>query len=420
MVRKILKEVYGIKDEIIDLGSETEQLVKDKFNEIDKIKEYNQLKVLSSMQKAHLAERHLHGTTGYGYNDAGRDIIEEIYSDVFKTEDAIVRSQIVSGTHAIAVCLFGILRPGDILLSAAGKPYDTMDSVIGLKESYGSLKEYGVSYQQVDLLTNDEPDYEKIYETVNEKTKLVLIQRSRGYSYRKALSIESIGKIIETVKSRNKNAICMVDNCYGEFVCTKEPTEVGADIMAGSLIKNPGGGLALNGGGYIAGKEELVKMCANRLTSPGLGKHVGATYGSLRNIIQGFFLAPHVVSECLKGAVFMSALFDRLGYETSPSWDHERSDIVQAIKFHDPDKLIAFCKAIQSAAPVDSFVSPEPSDMPGYSHKVIMAAGAFVQGASIELSADGPLKEPYTAYMQGGLMYENVKIAALIAASDID
>jgi cystathionine beta-lyase family protein involved in aluminum resistance len=271
----------------------------------------------------------------------------------------------------------------------------------------------------VDLLPNDEPDLEKIFEAVNENTKLALIQRSRGYSYRKALSIESIRDIIKTVKSKNKNTICMVDNCYGEFVCCKEPSEVGADIIAGSLIKNPGGGLALNGGGYVAGKESIVKLCANRLTAPGLGKRVGASIGAIRHIIQGFFLAPHVVSECLKGAVFMAALFERLGYDTSPSWQADRSDIVQAIKFNDPDKLIKYCEAIQKAAPVDSYVTPIPGDMPGYTHQVIMAAGAFVQGSSIELSADGPIKEPYIAYMQGGLMYEHVKLAALLAAKNV-
>ena len=419
MLKTLLKYEYGINDELINLSLEIEDQIKEKLKEIDNIKEYNQIKVLSAMQKMGLADRHLNGTTGYGYNDIGRDIIDEIYAEVFKTEDAMVRSQIVSGTHALATCLFGILRPGDTMLSCAGKPYDTLESVIGIKPNPGSLVDFGVKYEQVDLLPDDEPDLEKIYEAVNENTKLALIQRSRGYSYRKALSIESIGKIIKTVKSKNKNTVCMVDNCYGEFVCTREPSEVGADIIAGSLIKNPGGGLALNGGGYVAGKAHLVEMCANRLTSPGLGKRVGASLGATRNIIQGFFLAPHVVSECSKGAVFMAALFERLGFDTSPSWDYKRSDIVQAIKFNDPDKLIKYCEAIQKAAPVDSFVTPVPGDMPGYTHQVIMAAGAFVQGASIELSADGPIKEPYIAYMQGGLMYEHVKLAAILAAKSV-
>ncbi len=419
MLKNLLRNEYGINDDLFRLSQEIEDQIKEKLKEIDNIKEYNQIKVLSAMQKMGLSDRHLFGTTGYGYNDIGREIIEEIYSEVFKTEDALVRNQIVSGTHALAICLFGILRPGDTMLSCAGKPYDTLESVIGTKPTPGSLLEFGVKYEQVDLLPNDEPDLEKIFEAVNENTKLALIQRSRGYSYRKALSIESIRDIIKTVKSKNRNTICMVDNCYGEFVCYKEPSEVGADIIAGSLIKNPGGGLALNGGGYVAGKESIVKLCANRLTAPGLGKRVGASIGAIRNIIQGFFLAPHVVSECLKGAVFMAALFERLGYDTSPSWQSDRSDIVQAIKFNDPEKLIKYCEAIQKAAPVDSFVTPIPGDMPGYTHQVIMAAGAFVQGASIELSADGPIKEPYIAYMQGGLMYEHVKLAALIAAKNV-
>ncbi|HOA31225.1 MAG TPA: methionine gamma-lyase family protein, partial [Clostridia bacterium] len=305
MLKNLLRNEYGINDDLFRLSQEIEDQIKEKFKEIDNIKEYNQLKVLSAMQKMGLSDRHLLGTTGYGYNDIGREIIEEIYSEVFKTEDALVRNQIVSGTHALAICLFGILRPGDTMLSCAGKPYDTLESVIGTKPTPGSLLEFGVKYEQVDLLPNDEPDLEKIFEAVNENTKLALIQRSRGYSYRKALSIESIRDIIKTVKSKNKNTICMVDNCYGEFVCCKEPSEVGADIIAGSLIKNPGGGLALNGGGYVAGKESIVKLCANRLTAPGLGKRVGASIGAIRHIIQGFFLAPHVVSECLKGAVFM-------------------------------------------------------------------------------------------------------------------
>lgn len=415
---EIIHQQYGIDEEVCRMGTLVEESLQNRFREIDEIRDFNQIKVLKAMQNAGLAERHLHGTTGYGYDDDGRDALDKIYADVFDTEDALVRSQIVCGTHAIALCYYGILRPGDEVVAVTGKPYDTFDNVIGFDGNSSSILAYGIKYRQVDLLPDGSPDYEGIAATVTENTKMAVIQRSRGYDYRESFTMAEIGKIIAAVKEASPDTIVMVDNCYGEFVDTTEPTNVGADIMAGSLIKNPGGGLAKTGG-YIVGRKELVKLCAERLTVPGLGAHVGASIGNNRDMIQGFYMAPHITSESLKGAVFTSAVFERLGFETSPASDSLRSDIVQAIKFNDPAKLIKFCKAIQMAAPVDSFVSPEPWDMPGYTDPVIMAAGAFIQGSSIELSADGPIRPPYIAYMQGGLTYANVKLAALIAADQI-
>lgn len=414
----ILHETYNIDREICRLGALVEEELLPVFQRIDQIRDYNQIKVLHAMQEAGLAERHLLGTTGYGYDDSGRELLDKVYASVFDTEDALVRTQIVCGTQSLALCYFGILRPGDEVLAVTGKPYDTLDEVIGIRENPSSLASMGVSYQQVDLLQDGTPDYEAIAEAVTANTKMAVIQRSRGYSYRESLTVETIGKIVSAVKSANKNTIVMVDNCYGEFVDTVEPTNVGADIIAGSLIKNPGGGLAYTGG-YIAGREDLVELCADRLTAPGLGKHVGASLGHNRQMIQGFYMAPHTVAESLKGAVFTAGLFERLGFETSPSSAAKRSDIIQAVKFKDPEKLKIFCKSVQAAAPVDSFVSPEPWDMPGYEDEVIMAAGAFVQGSSIELSADGPMRDPYIAFMQGGLVYANVKLAALMGADRI-
>jgi cystathionine beta-lyase family protein involved in aluminum resistance len=330
----------------------------------------------------------------------------------------VVRSQIVSGTHCLCTALFGVLRPGDELLAVTGKPYDTLDTVIGIRPGNGSLKEFGVIYKQVDLKENGEPDYEAIYEAVNPKTKVVLVQRSRGYCYRPAMTLAQIQKISETVKNKNRSTLVFTDNCYGEFVDIKEPTQCGADFMAGSLIKNPGGGLALSGG-YIAGREDIVDMCGERITAPGLGKHLGASQFACRNILQGFYFAPHIVAESLKGAAFASAMVEKAGIETSPKSTDVRSDIVQCIKFNDPELMKTFCRAIQAGAPVDSFVIPEAAELPGYDDKVIMAAGAFVQGSSIELSADGPMREPYIAYMQGGLTYANVKLAVLIAMQEI-
>ena len=414
----ILHETYDIDMDICRLGTLVEEELSPAFKEIDNIRDYNQIKVLNAMQEAGLSERHLFGTTGYGYDDIGRELLDNIYAKVFDTEDALVRTQIVCGTQSLALCYFGILRPGDELVAVTGKPYDTLDEVIGIRENPSSLAALGVTYKQVDLLPDGTPDYDTIEAAISSNTKMAVIQRSRGYSYRESLNVETIGKIISAVKSANRNTIVMVDNCYGEFVDTVEPTNVGADIIAGSLIKNPGGGLAYTGG-YVAGKKELVELCADRLTAPGLGKHVGASLGHNRQMIQGFYMAPHTVAESLKGAVFTAGLFEKLGFETSPSSTARRSDIIQAVKFDDPEKLKAFCRSVQAAAPVDSFVTPEPWDMPGYEDAVIMAAGAFVQGSSIELSADGPMKPPYIAFMQGGLVYANVKLAALMGADRV-
>ena len=411
--RKYYINEFGISDRILDISSEIEKEIGDIVRKIDSTREFNQIKVIRAMQKNKLSDSHFAGTTGYGYNDRGREVLDAVYADVFNTEDALVRHQIVSGTHALAVSMFGVLRPGDELLSVTGKPYDTLEEVIGIRgEGEGSLKDFGISYRQVDLLPDGNMDFEGIRRAINEKTRLVLIQRSRGYGWRPPINIERIAKAVALIKSIKKNAVVLVDNCYGEFVESKEPTEVGADLVAGSLIKNVGGGIAPTGG-YIAGKAEYVEMAAYRLTTPGLGKEVGSTLGNNRAMFQGLFMAPHVVAESLKGAVYCAAFMDRLGYETSPRPHEMRGDIIQAIKFNDKDSLIAFCQGIQKGSPVDSFVLPEPWDMPGYDCPVIMAAGAFIQGASIELSADAPIKPPYIAYMQGGLVYESVKLGVM-------
>ena len=406
-----LFEIYqemGITEPVFQFGNRVLDGLKDRFEQIDAVAEYNQCKVLHAMQKNHVSEACLLGTTGYGYNDIGRDTLEQVYADVFHTEDALVRPQITCGTHALALALMSNLRPGDELLSPVGKPYDTLEEVIGIRPSKGSLAEYGVTYKQVDLLPDGSFDYEGIRAAINEKTHLVTIQRSKGYQTRPTLSVERIGELIAFIKGIKPDVICMVDNCYGEFVQKMEPTDVGADMAVGSLIKNPGGGLAPIGG-YIVGKRECVENAAFRLTSPGLGKEVGASLGILSSFYQGFFLAPTVTAGALKGAVFAANLYEKLGYACVPDAKEERYDIIQAITFGKPEALIAFCEGIQAAAPVDSFVTPEPWDMPGYDSQVIMAAGAFVSGSSIELSADGPLKEPYAAYFQGGLTWPHAK-----------
>ncbi|MCX7842780.1 MAG: methionine gamma-lyase family protein [Clostridia bacterium] len=411
----MLKSEFGIDEAVVRITNQAEKEIEEIIREIDSIKEFNQFKVIKAMQDNNLSDSHFAGTTGYGYDDRGREILDMVYASVFKAEDALVRHQIVSGTQALAVCMYGVLRPGDELLAVTGKPYDTLEEVIGIRgEGSGSLKEFGITYNQVDLLADGSIDLEGIRNAVGEKTKLIYMQRSRGYSLRPAITINEIGKAIEYIKGLKKDAIVMVDNCYGEFVEDREPTEVGADLAAGSLIKNPGGGIAPTGG-YIAGKEEYVRKAAYRLTAPGLGKKVGSTLGHSRLLFQGLFLAPHVVAESLKGAVFCAALMQKLGFETAPQAGEKRGDIIQAIKFNNADSLIAFCQGIQKGSPVDSYVTPQPWDMPGYDCPVIMAAGAFVQGSSIELSADGPIKPPYTAYMQGGLVYEHVKLGVMTA-----
>ena len=408
----------GIEDATLAFGEEILRNLKERFDEIDKVAEYNQLKVLRAMQECHVSEACLLGTTGYGYNDVGRDTLEEVYAKLFNTEDALVRPQITCGTHALALALMSNLRPGDELLSPVGKPYDTLEEVIGIRNSKGSLKEYGISYAQVDLLADGEFDFDGIKAAINDKTKLVTIQRSKGYQPRKTLSVERIGQLISFIKEIKPDVICMVDNCYGEFVETIEPTDVGADMIVGSLIKNPGGGLAPIGG-YIAGKKECVENAAFRLTSPGLGKEVGASLGILKDFYQGLFLAPTVTAGALKGAIFAAAALEKLGFDVVPNSTESRHDIIQAVTFGSEEGVIAFCQGIQAAAPVDSFVVPEPWDMPGYDAKVIMAAGAFVSGSSIELSADGPIKPPYAVYFQGGLTFPHAKFGILKALQSL-
>ena len=410
-----IKNMYtklGISDEVYEFGEKILEGLKERFAKIDEIAEYNQLKVLAAMQKHQVSEACLLGTSGYGYNDLGRDTLEEVYASIFHTEDALVRPQITCGTHALALALMSNLRPGDELLSPVGKPYDTLEEVIGIRPSKGSLAEYGVTYKQVDLLADGSFDYENIKKAINEKTKMVTIQRSKGYQTRPTLSVARIGELIAFIKDIKPDVICMVDNCYGEFVETIEPSDVGADMVVGSLIKNPGGGLAPIGG-YIAGKKECVENAAYRLTSPGLGKEVGASLGILSSFYQGIFLAPTVTAGALKGAIFAANIYEKLGFRVVPNGTESRHDIIQAVEFGTPEGVVAFCEGIQAAAPVDSHVTPEPWDMPGYDAKVIMAAGAFVSGSSIELSADGPIKPPYAVYFQGGLTWQHAKFGIL-------
>ena len=402
----------GISKEVYEYGKEIEASLKERFDEIDKVAEYNQLKVINAMQEARVSEQCFNYASGYGYNDMGRDTLEEVYAKAFHTEAALVRPQITCGTHALALALSANLRPGDELLSPVGKPYDTLESVIGIREAKGSLAEYGISYRQVDLLEDGTFDYENIRKAINEKTKLVTIQRSKGYQTRPSFSVKQIGELIAFVKEIKPEVKVMVDNCYGEFVETIEPSDVGADMIVGSLIKNPGGGLAPIGG-YIAGTEECIENCAYRLTSPGLGKEVGASLGVMQSFYQGFFLAPTVVAGALKGAIFAANIYEKLGFPVIPNGTESRHDIIQAVTLGSPGGVIAFCKGIQAAAPVDSYVSPEPWAMPGYDSEVIMAAGAFVQGSSIELSADGPIKPPYAVYFQGGLTWSHAKLGIL-------
>ncbi len=402
----------GISAEVISYGEKILEGLKNRFEAIDRVAEYNQLKVLKAMQEAKVSEACLLGTTGYGYNDLGRDTLEEVYAGIFRTEDALVRPQITCGTHALALALMSNLRPGDELLSPVGKPYDTLEEVIGIRPSRGSLAEYGITYRQVDLLPDGGFDYENIRRAVNGRTKLVTIQRSKGYQTRPTLSVAAIGRLIAFLKELKPDLICMVDNCYGEFVETTEPSEAGADMVVGSLIKNPGGGLAPTGG-YIAGKKACVENAACRLTSPGLAKEVGASLGMTASFYHGLFLAPTVTASALKGAVFAANIYERLGFAVIPNGSEERHDIIQAVTFGTPEGVTAFCRGIQAAAPVDSFVTPEPWDMPGYDSKVIMAAGAFVSGSSIELSADGPIKPPYAVYFQGGLTWPHAKFGIL-------
>ena len=404
----------GISKEVYDIANDVLSNLSDRFKRIDEIAEYNQMKVLMAMRKNKVDSSHLNASTGYGYNDDGRDTLERVYADTFHTEDALVRMQITCGTHALNLALSSNLRPGDELLSPVGAPYDTLFEVIGIRESLGSLKEYGITYKQVDLLSDGTFDYEGIKRAISDKTKLVTIQRSKGYDSRPSFSSEEIGKLIAFIKEIKSDIICMVDNCYGEFVEKNEPSDYGADMIVGSLIKNPGGGLA-PAGGYICGKKACIENAARRLTSPGLGREVGANLGTNPAFYEGFFLAPTVTAAAEKGAIFAAKLYERAGFKVYPAGDAKRNDIIQSIELGTAEYLKAFCKGIQAAAPVDSYVTPEPWEMPGYDDPVIMAAGAFVQGSSIELSADGPLRAPYRVYFQGGLTFYHAKYGIMLS-----
>jgi len=408
-----------ISDKTRDLAQQAQEALREQFARIDEIAERNTEKVLAAFQKYRVAEYCFSGTTGYGYNDQGRDDLDKIYADIFGTEDALVRIQFVSGTHTISCALFGALRPGDVLLSAVGAPYDTLLGPIGVNGNYpGSLKEYGVEYRQVDLV-DDKPDLEGMAKAASDpRVKVVLIQRSKGYATRASLSVDEIGEMCKVIREANPSVNILVDNCYGEFVELIEPTQVGADLVMGSLIKNPGGGLAPTGG-YIAGRKDLVEAASMRLTTPGIGRECGSTLGNNRMLYQGLFMAPHTVAQALKTAVFAAKMMELLGFKTEPASDVIRHDIIQMIHFGAPEPVIKFCKGIQAGAPVDSYVTPEPWDMPGYDCPVIMAAGAFIQGASIELSCDAPMREPYTAYLQGGLTFESAKAGIMLAVEEL-
>ena len=420
VLEDLLQNSFDIRSDVIRETRKIEEELQPLFLDIDTVREYNSLKVLDAMRRARLSDTHFAWNTGYGYNDSGREKTEEIFSNIFKSEDSIVRPTIVNGTHALTLCLQGILKSGFELISISSKPYDTLDKVIGISDSYHSLISQGVVYTQIDLLENGDFDYIEIEKAVKSSNsrKMVYIQRSKGYSRRKSILIDDIEKVVKFVKNIDSEIIVMVDNCYGEFIETREPIEAGADIMAGSLIKNPGGGLAI-AGGYICGNKELVDIVADRMTSPGIGKECGLTFGTTRTLLQGLFLAPMIVSNAKKGAVFCAKLFENYGYDTFPKFSDQRSDIIQSVGLNSKEEIISFCRGIQKAAPVDSFVTPEPWAMPGYDSEVIMAAGAFIQGSSIELSADAPIKEPFTVYFQGGLTYEHSKIGAQIALSEI-
>ncbi|WPC44677.1 methionine gamma-lyase family protein [Clostridium sp. JS66] len=422
MTKQKLKDYYGISDKVITLYEQTINDIKDEFAKYDEIREYNQLKVLNALQQERISDSHFTNSSGYGYGDIGRDSLDKVYARIFNCESALVRPHFVNGTHALGAALFGNLRPNDTMMCICGTPYDTLHNIIGIneKENIGSLKDFGVNYKQVDLTCDEKFNYDKIKnELENDSSiRLIHIQRSTGYGWRKALLVSEIKEIIDFVKGIKPEVICFVDNCYGEFIDIQEPTDVGADLVAGSLIKNIGGGIAPTGG-YIAGKEEYVTQASYRLTIPGIGGECGSTFGVMRLLYQGLFLAPHVAIEALKGALFCARIMELSGFEVLPSYKDKRSDIIQAIKFNDKEKLINFCKGIQQGSPIDSFVQCEPWDMPGYADQVIMAAGAFVQGSSIELSADAPIREPYIAYLQGGLTFDHAKIGILIALSKI-
>lgn len=412
-------ENFSHGSKIKSIVEKVEDKIKTIHNEVDQIVEKNQYRVLEAFRNHNVADFHFNPSTGYGYDDTGRDTLENVYAEVFGAEAGLVRPQIISGTHAITLSLFGVLRPGDELLYITGKPYDTLEEIVGIRgEQNGSLKDFNISYQAISLTTEGQIEYPAVAKAIKPNTKLIGIQRSKGYATRPSFTIEQIQEMIKFVKECKPDVVVFVDNCYGEFVEELEPCHVGADLVAGSLIKNPGGGLAKTGG-YIVGKEELVDLCAYRLTAPGIGREAGASLYSLQEMYQGFFLAPHIVGQALKGAIFTSALLEEYGFHTYPKWNQKRTDLVQSVQFNDREMMIAFCQAIQFASPVNAHVRPEPSYMPGYEDDVIMAAGTFIQGASIELTADGPMRPPYEAYVQGGLTYEHVKIALVTAMNQL-
>lgn len=418
----MIYEYFKIDEKLKRLSEKAEEIATPFYRKAEQVQRYNQQKMLAAFAKASVSESHFAPSTGYGYGDRGRDVLDEVFAYSLGAEDALARHNFVSGTHALTVALFGVLRPGDTMLCVTGLPYDTIHGVIGIGgkpgESMGSLKDFGISYEQVDLLPNGRPDYEAMRQAVSPRHRMIYIQRSRGYQLRPSLRVEEIGKIIEIVRQKAPDAVIMVDNCYGEFVQTEEPTACGADLMAGSLIKNIGGGIAPTGG-YLAGRRDLIEQCAYRLTTPGTGREIGCTLDTKRELFMGIFNAPHVTGEAVKTAIFAAALFTLLGYEVTPRYDEERADIIQAILLQRPESLIAFCRGIQKGAPVDSFVVPEPAPMPGYDSDVIMAAGAFTLGASVELSADAPLREPYAVWMQGGLNYHSGQLGVLLAAEEM-
>lgn len=416
-VGQYLSREFGLSQRVLDIERKVTEKIAPRLQELEAAREFHQIRVLNGFRRNAIREQHFLGTTGYGYDDLGREAIDALYADVFGAEDALVRMNIVSGTHALSLCLFGVLRPGDKLVSVTGNPYDTLAGVIS-SDGQGSLKDFGVSYDKVPLLPDGTPDLDGIRKAITPEVKAALIQRSKGYEWRETLSVAQIGEIIRTVKEANPQTVCIVDNCYGEFTEEMEPTAVGADLMAGSLIKNPGGGLA-RGGAYLAGKKKYVDLAAYKLNCVGQGKEIGPTFGFNREILQGFFMAPHVTCEALKAAVFCAGAFEELGYDVCPNWNSPRGDIIQAVRFGNKEALIAFCQGIQKGAPIDSFVQPEPWDMPGYDCQVIMAAGAFTQGATTELSADAPIKPPYVAYMQGSLTYECGKTGVLVAIQNM-
>ncbi|MCG7333970.1 methionine gamma-lyase family protein [Sporosarcina sp. ACRSM] len=406
-------QLTELDDRLLSKAEAMEEKLAPFFKSVEKTAFYNQRKVLAAFRKNMVSDFHLSGSTGYGYDDSGRDTLEQVYADVFGAEACLVRNQIISGTHAISISLFGILRPGDELLYITGKPYDTLESIVsGKGKDTGSLEDYGITYKHIDLQQDGSVDFEEVVKNIHPKTKMIGIQRSKGYSDRPSFMVDEIGEMIRKVKAINPDLVVFVDNCYGEFVEEKEPTEVGADLMAGSLIKNPGAGLVRTGG-YIAGRADLVEKCAYRMTSPGLGAEAGASLDTLLEMYQGFFLAPHIVSQAVKGALFTAAILENFGLKTSPHYTDKRTDLIQSVSFANADQMIAFCRTIQSNSPINAHYAPEPSYMPGYADDVIMAAGTFIQGSSIELTADGPIRPPYTAYVQGGLTYEHVKAAVL-------